>query len=665
MGVDSRLLLQVWLMERVWNYWENKLKSEGGPLIRWIVPWWHLSFAVAPVEIFLCKSVEFPSLSPLKLLTYLPPEQKIARFVEGLDPKIALRLRIQQVWSFDEAVNLALRIEQMGKAKITASKPITRPTFKPFSGGRIGENPKPATQPTPNKGKGPMNPKTNPPVTDGKIKCFQCQGYGHFRKDCPSKRTLTAMEVEQWEREGLVQYEEDQTLIFEEKETEEEPEQEQGVAHPDTGHSLVLWRVMHSQHTPLETDQRSLIFRTRCTVQGRVCNLIIDGGSCTNGASNAMVYKDEVLCDIVPMDACHLLLGRPWEYDLNTTHHRKDNIYSFRHEGKKVTLTLLPPNQRNYGSPSILEETNGELFISEAAMIKEMKQDQHVWVLLSKEVSKEGDPEMPSEVKPLIQRYKEVFPRELPSGLPPLRGIEHHIDPVPGSVLPNRPAYRCDPAVTKELQSQIEELISKGFVRESLSPCAVPALLVPKKDGTWRMCTDSKAINNINVKYRFPIPRLDDKLDELSGAMVFSKIDLGQGYHQVRIREGDEWKIAFKLNMDLVYFDDILIYSSSKSEHLKHLEAVFRILKEQKLFGKLEKCTFMVEEVAFLGYIISGRGITVDQDKVAAIQSWPTPKLITEVMGFHGLASFYRRFIKNFSSVVAPITECMKKGEFH
>ncbi|XP_074283077.1 putative mitochondrial protein AtMg00860 [Silene latifolia] len=164
------------------------------------------------------------------------------------------------------------------------------------------------------------------------------------------------------------------------------------------------------------------------------------------------------------------------------------------------------------------------------------------------------------------------------------------------------------------------------------------------------MCTDSRAINNITVKYRFPIPRLDDMLDELSGAQIFSKIDLRQGYHQVRMRE--------------VYFYDILIYSSSPSEHLLHLEAIFKILREQKLYGKLEKCTFMVNEVAFLGYIISGRGISVDQEKIKAIQTWPVTQSITKVRGFHGLTSFYRRFFKNPSSIVAPITECMRKGDF-
>jgi hypothetical protein len=147
---------------------------------------------------------------------------------------------------------------------------------------------------------------------------------------------------------------------------------------------------------------------------------------------------------------------------------------------------------------------------------------------------------LPSDIVSLLQKFEDVFPKEVPYGLPPIRGIEHQIDFIPGASIPNRPAYRSNPEETKELQRQVGELLEKGYVHESMSPCAVPVLLVPKKDGTWRMCVDCRAINNITVKYRHPIPRLDDMLDELHGSCVFTKIDLKSVYHQIRMKEGDE-----------------------------------------------------------------------------------------------------------------------------
>ncbi|PKI58110.1 hypothetical protein CRG98_021489 [Punica granatum] len=137
----------------------------------------------------------------------------------------------------------------------------------------------------------------------------------------------------------------------------------------------------------------------------------------------------------------------------------------------------------------------------------------------------------------LTLEYDDVFLEETPHGLLPIRGIEHQIDFVPGATIPNRPTYRSNPKETKEFQRQVSELLEKGYVKESISPCVVPVILVPKKDETWRMCVDYRVINNITVKYRHPIPRLDDMLNKLHGSCEFSKIDLKSGYHHIRMKE--------------------------------------------------------------------------------------------------------------------------------
>jgi len=296
----------------------------------------------------------------------------------------------------------------------------------------------------------------------------------------------------------------------------------------------------------------------------------------------------------------------------------------------------------------------------------------------------------------IVQEFDDLFPDNIPTGLPPLWGIDHQIDFILGASISNRPAYRNNPKKTKELQRQVDELMENGYIRESMSSCDVLMLLVPKKDRTWRMCVDCRAINNITIKYRHPIPRLNDMLDELHGSCIFTKIDLKRGYHQIRMKEGDEWKTTFKTKHGLyewlvmlfgftnapstfmhlknhvlhafigkfvvVYFDDILIYCRNLTEHLDHLCNILNVLRIEKLYANLRKYTFCVEKIVFLGYIVIAQGIEMDEKNVKAIRDWPAPKLVCEVRHFHGLASFYRCFVKDFSAIVALLNEVVEKS---
>ena len=507
-------------------------------------------------------------------------EATMARFLSGLRVEIADQLELQYYVEIEDMVEKAIKIEQRLKRRGTTRNYNPHPqTFtRPFQPRREERGSNTWTTPKPKQDQGSSS---RPPFTktDSKVvskptietskprnrdtKCWRCQGVGHIASQCPNPRTMLVLPngdiVTDDEEED---YKDMPPLVEEEDEIEEVPTQDKV--------GLVARRALATQASKDEL-QRDNIFYTRCHVTNKVCSLVIDPGSCTNVASALMVeklnlptsehprpyklqwlnnsgevrvhkqvlvtfrigrYEDDVMCDVVPMQAAHILLGRPWQFDKRVTFDGFLNKYSFMHNCKKITLAPLTPQQVHEDQVSLQKEydlhattkkdnakakklvladpSSSKLDHSHSALeptqerkpsmlakVKDVRKALHsnqvLFILFGKEslLTNALDASLPSVITNLLQEYQDVFPEDIPNGLPPLRGIEHQIDFIPGSSLPNKAPYRTNPEETKEQQRQVEELLGKGGIQENLSPCAVPVLLVPTSTSRVTMAFDA------------------------------------------------------------------------------------------------------------------------------------------------------------------------------
>jgi hypothetical protein len=385
---------------------------------------------------------------------------------------------------------------------------------------------------------------------------------------------------------------------------------------------------------------------------------------------------------VLTLGGCDVVLGVQWLRTLGPiVWDFLQLTMSFSWRGVSVLLRGLQPTALS------LEENSNFFKFSNKGVVLQLIEGTSIKAVLP----------IPEVLNKLLGGFKDVF--EEPTGLPPTRSHDHRIllkeDSTPVCVRP----YRYPYFQKTEIEKIVRELLKSGVIRPSQSPFSSPVLLVRKADGSWRMCMDYRALNLVTVKDKFPIPVIDELLDELFGAKVFSKLDLRSGYHQIRVCEEDIPKTAFRTHEGhyeflvmpfgltnapstfqglmnevfkpflrrfvlVFFFYDILVYSKTMEDHVVHVGQVLQILQAHQLYAKMSKCRFGVDEIDYLGHFISDQGVRTDPSKLEAMSKWPIPTTIKSLRGFLGLIGYYRKFIRGYGIIAAPLTALLRKNCF-
>ncbi|XP_054814737.1 uncharacterized protein LOC129315194 [Prosopis cineraria] len=395
---------------------------------------------------------------------------------------------------------------------------------------------------------------------------------------------------------------------------------------------------------------------------------------------------------ILELHTYDLILGLKWLKSIKNAFWDYESLTMFFWlEGKMCKLQAMPSNTLRVVQPKrveIKDFSTNQVFLLQ--LIPKGREKVEIF-------SVQTCTEIPEAINSTLQGFPNLF--EAPKGLPPFHeGHDHSIVLQEGTNPVNLKPYRYPSAQKDVIEGLVKELLHTGVIQESSSPFSAPIVLVKKKDGIWRMCIDYRELNKKTVKNQYPIPLVEDLFDELSVAKWFTKLDLRAGYHQIRMVPQDVSKTAFKTHSGhyewlvtpfgltnapatfqgamnsifrpylrkfvLVFFDDILIYSSNLNDHVQHLKEVFSILRQHQFFIKKSKCSFAASEVEYLGHLIGGGQVRTDPKKVQAVAEWPEPTNIKQLRAFLGLAGYYRRFVKSYGILAKPLTLLLKKNGF-
>jgi predicted aspartyl protease len=505
--------------------------------------------------------------------------------------------------------------------------------------------------------------------------CFKCKGPFHPMHQCPEKH-LRVLIVDD-------EYKEDDEANMLAVEVEDSDEDEKGemsllnlhhIAHEthhtvkfvgsirgvevlilvDSGatHNFISQRLVQQMDWPIENTPQMKVKlgnRFQLATQGVCRGMEVQIGD----------FKLEPNLHLFELGGIDVVLGMEWLKTLgDTITNWKQQTMSFwcnkrwvtlrGHEGCKEQLVALQSilNRPRPNSQEILWTAEvGDVSKAQPSVLSKAQQ---------------------VELEEVLGKYEEVF-RD-PTGLPPKRGKEHAINLVEGQSTVNVRPYRYPHHHKNEIERQVKEMLAAGIIRPSTSSYSSPVILVKKKDSSWRMCIDYRALNKVTIPDKFPIPVIEELLDELHGAKYFTKLDLKSGYHQVRVKESDVHKTAFRTHeghyeflvmpfglinapstfqnlmndvfkqllrkLVLVFFDDILIYSKNWESHLQHLEEVLSLLSANTLVANKKKCYFGQKSVEYLGHLITEEGVSVDPSKVVSVHQWPQLKNVKGVRGF-------------------------------